>query len=56
MAKLLSPRQLGYRVCGGAKAAIHASRKFLQDLPSEHGSLHLANFNLNACQIVGFIF
>ena len=33
MAELLSPRQLGYGVRNGAEAAVHATRKFLQDLP-----------------------
>ena len=36
MAELLSPRQLGYGVRGGAEAAVHACRKYLQDLPSGH--------------------
>ena len=32
MSTLLSPRQLGYGVRGGAETAIHATRKFLQNL------------------------
>ena len=32
MAELLSPRQLGYGVKGGAEAAAHAARKFLHNL------------------------
>jgi len=36
MAGLLSPRKLGFGVCGGAVAAVHATRKYLQDLPDEH--------------------
>ena len=32
MAELLSPRQLGYGVKGGAEVAAHAARKFLQNL------------------------
>ena len=34
MAELLSPRQLGYGVRGGAEAAVHAARYFLQNLSS----------------------
>ena len=41
MAELLSPRQLGYGVRGGAEAAVHAGRKYLQDLPSGHVLLKL---------------
>ena len=41
MAELLSPRQLGYGVHGGVEAAVHASRKYLQNLPSEHTMLKL---------------
>ena len=41
VAELLSPRQLGYRVCGGVEAAVHATRKYLQNLPSEHAMLKL---------------
>ena len=36
VAELLSPRQLGYGVRGGVEAAVHATRKYLQYLPSEH--------------------
>ena len=32
MAALLAPRQLGYGVRGGAEAAVHAARLYLQDL------------------------
>ena len=45
MAELLSPRQLGYGVRGGAEAAeeaaVHATRKCLHNLPSEHALLKL---------------
>ena len=41
VAELLSPRQLGYGVNGGVEAAVHASRKYLQNLPSEHAMLKL---------------
>ena len=41
MAELFSPRQLGYGVRGGAEAAVHATRKYLQNLPSEHALLKL---------------
>ena len=37
MAELLSPRQLGYAcVCGDVEVAVHAARKFLQNLADEH--------------------
>lgn len=36
MTTLLSPCQLGYGVCGGAEAAVHATRIFLTNLePSQ---------------------
>ena len=41
MARLLSPRQLGYGIRGGAEAAVHAARKFLQDLPADHALVKL---------------
>ena len=41
MAGLLSPKQLGYGVCNGAEAAVHATRKFLQNLTDEHTLLKL---------------
>ena len=41
MATLLSPRQLGYGVRGGAEVAIHAARKYLKDLPDEHAMVKL---------------
>ena len=41
MAALLSPKQLGYGVRGGAEAAVHAARRYLQDLPSGHVLLKL---------------
>ena len=36
MAHLLSPRQLGYGVRGGAEAAVHATRAFLSKMISGH--------------------
>ena len=36
MAQLLSPRQLGYGVCGGAEAAVHAERRFLGKMAASH--------------------
>ena len=36
MATLLSSRQLSYGVRGGAEAAVHAARKFLQNLEDGH--------------------
>ena len=41
VAELLSPRQLGYGVRGGVEAAVHATRKYLQNLPSENAMLKL---------------
>ena len=41
VAELLSPRQLGYGVRGGVEAAVHATRKYLQNLPSGHAMLKL---------------
>ena len=41
VAELLSPRQLCYGVRGGVEAAVHATRKYLQNLPSGHAMLKL---------------
>ena len=41
MATLLSPRQLGNGVRGSAEAAIHAARKFLQNLEDGHALVKL---------------
>ena len=41
MGELLSPRQLGYGVRGGAEAAIHAARLYLQDLDLDKAILKL---------------
>ena len=41
MATLMSPRQLGYGVRGGAEAAVHASRKYLKHLPDGHALVKL---------------
>ncbi len=41
MANLLSPRQLGFGVRGGAEGAVHATRKYLHNLPSSHALLKL---------------
>jgi hypothetical protein len=35
-AALLSPRQLGFGVPGGAEVAVHATRRYLQSLPFNH--------------------
>jgi len=35
-AELLAPRQLGFGIEGGAEAAAHATRRYLQDMPSDH--------------------
>ena len=32
MAELLAPRQLGFGVCGGSEAAVHAARRFISDM------------------------
>ena len=39
MAELLSPRQLGYSVCGGAEAAVHAARKVLENYLEDNHAL-----------------
>ena len=41
MSELLAPRQLGFGVRGGAEAAVHAARRFLQDMPSDHAVVKL---------------
>ena len=41
MAELLSPRQLGYGVRNGVKAAVHATKRYLIDLSSRHALLKL---------------
>ena len=41
MAELLSPRQLGYGMRGGAEAAVHATRRYLMNLLSGHAQLKL---------------
>ena len=41
MATLINPRQLGYGVKGGAEAAVHATRKYLKDLPDKHALVKL---------------
>ena len=41
LADLLSPRQLGYGIKGGAEAIVHAGRKFLQSSASDHVLLKL---------------
>jgi len=39
--ELLSPRQLGFGVHGGAEVAVHAARKFLQNLDDGHALVKL---------------
>jgi len=34
--ELLAPRQLGFGVKGGAEAAAHATRRYMQDMPNDH--------------------
>ena len=41
MADLLSPRQLGFGVQGGAEAAVHAARTYLSSMPSDHALVKL---------------
>ena len=41
IATLFSPRDLDYGVRGGAEAAIHAARKFLQNLEDRHALVKL---------------
>ena len=39
--KALQPQQLGVGVSGGAEAAVHAARRFVSNLPSDHVILKL---------------
>jgi len=41
MASLLSPRQLGYGIRGGAEAAVHATRQYLNNLEPDHAVVKL---------------
>ena len=41
MAQLLSPRQLGYGVRGGAEAAVHAARRFLAKMAANYACVKL---------------
>ena len=41
MSSLLAPRQLGFGVKGGAEAAVHAARMYVQDLGTSRGLLKL---------------
>ena len=41
LSDLLSSRQLGYGVHGGAEAAVHAARNFLSSLPLDHAMVKL---------------
>ena len=41
MSELLAHRQLGFGVRGGAEAAVHAARRFLQDMVSDHAVVKL---------------
>ena len=41
MVSLLAPRQLGYGVRGGAEAAVHATRQYLNSLQSNHAVVKL---------------
>ena len=41
MADLLSPRQVGYGVRGGAEAVVHTARNFLSSMPSNHALVKL---------------
>jgi len=40
-AELLAPSQSGFGIKGGAEAAAHATRRYLQDMPSDHILLKL---------------
>ena len=39
--KILQPRQVGVEVAGGAEAAIHATRRYISQLPSGHEFIKL---------------
>ena len=41
MAQLLAPRQLGFGVSGGAEAAVHAARHYLQGMEQGHAVVKL---------------
>ena len=45
MTDLLAPKQLGYGVKGGAEAAVHATRLYLNNLQPDHAIIKL-DFNL----------
>ena len=46
---ILSPYQLGFRVSGGAEAAVHASRVYLNHLPSHKAILKVDFRNAFNC-------
>ena len=50
MVSLLAPRQLGFGVTGGTEAAVHATRRYLNVLQSDHVILKL-DFK-NACNFL----
>ena len=41
MAELLAPRQLGFGVCGGSEAAVHAARRFLSAMGEDQAVVKL---------------
>ena len=41
MTSLFSPRQLGFGVCGGAEAAVHAARRYLSNMPQGRAMVKL---------------
>ena len=41
MATLLAPCQLGYGIRGGAEAVVHAARRYLNELQSDHAMVKL---------------
>ena len=41
MAELLAPRQLGFGVCGGSEAAVHAARRFLSTMGEDQAVVKL---------------
>ena len=40
MALLLSPKQLGFGVCGGAEAAVHAAWRFLSEMATDDATVN----------------
>ena len=46
MASLLAPQQLGFGIKGGAEAAVHTVRQYLDNLQANHATLKLDFSNM----------